>query len=59
MASLKQSVKRLLINRQHKRYQKEVVKKNLTYYDAWIRSQEERLEAVSHVAHIKKKKSSN
>ena len=56
MASLKQSVKRLLINRQHKRYQKEVVKKNLTYYDAWIRSQEERLEAVSHVAHIKKRK---
>lgn len=56
MASLKQSVKQLLINRQHKRYQKEVVKKNLTYYDAWIRAQEEKLEAVSHIARIKNRK---
>lgn len=56
MASLKQSVKQLLINRQHKRYQKEVVKKNLTYYDAWIRSQEEKLEAVSRIMRIKDRK---
>lgn len=54
MASLKQSVKQLLIYIQHKRYQKEVVKKNLTYYDAWIRGQEEKLESVSHIAGIKK-----
>lgn len=56
MDSLKQSVKQLLINRQHRRYQKEAVKKNLTYYDAWIRAQEEKLKAASSVARIKDRK---
>ena len=56
MATLKQSVKQLLINRQHKRYQKEVIKKNLTYYDAWIRAQEEKIEAASYIARIKLRK---
>lgn len=56
MATLKQSVKQLLINKQHRRYQKETVKKNLTYYDAWIRAQEGKIEAVSRIARIKDKK---
>lgn len=56
MASLKQSIKQLLINKQHKRYQKEVVEKNLTYYDAWIRAQEEKLNAASLIARIREKK---
>lgn len=50
MASLKQSLKQLLIHKQHKRYKKEVIRKNLTYYDAWIKKQEEKLEAASHIA---------
>ncbi len=56
MVSMKQSVKQLLINKQHKRYQKEVVKKNLTYYDAWIRAQEEKLGAVSLITRIRDRK---
>lgn len=56
MVSLKQSVKQLLINKQHRRYQKEVVEKNLTYYDAWIRAQEEKVNAASFVARIRDRK---
>ncbi|MCM1262382.1 MAG: glycosyltransferase [Butyrivibrio sp.] len=56
MASLKQGIKQLLVNKQHKRYQKEVVEKNLTYYDAWIRAQEEKLNAASLIARIREKK---
>lgn len=39
MISLKQKIKQILINRQHKYYEKEVMSKNLTY-DSWIREQE-------------------
>ncbi|MDE7446739.1 MAG: glycosyltransferase [Lachnospiraceae bacterium] len=42
MTSLKQNLKQILINRQHKLYEKEVLSKNLTY-DKWIREQEEKL----------------
>lgn len=56
MASFKQSLKQFLIDRQHKRYKKEVVKKNLTFYDAWIRAQEEKLEVNSLVSRIKDRK---
>ncbi|MBD5493412.1 MAG: glycosyltransferase [Lachnospiraceae bacterium] len=56
MVFLKQSVKQLLVNRQHKRYQKEVVKKNLTYYDAWIRAREEKFKIASNIVRIKRKK---
>lgn len=59
MPSLKQNLKQLLINKQHKRYQKEVVEKNLTYYDAWIRAQEEKLEAASLIARKKDGKLAN
>lgn len=41
MTSLKQNLKQILIDRQHKLYEKEVESKNLTY-DAWIREQEEK-----------------
>lgn len=56
MASLKQGLKQLLIERQHKLYQKEAIEKNLTYYDAWIRAQEAKTESASLVVRIKEKK---
>lgn len=43
MASLKQKLKQILINRQHKLYEKEIAEKNLTY-DSWIQLQEKKLE---------------
>lgn len=42
MASLKQELKKILIQRQHKRYERELMSKNLSY-DGWIRQQEEKL----------------
>lgn len=42
MTSLKQNLKQILINRQHKYYGKEVLSKNLTY-DSWIREQEKKI----------------
>jgi len=42
VASIKQSVKQILIRRQHQRYEKEVKSKNLSY-DQWIREQERKL----------------
>ncbi|MCM1134622.1 MAG: glycosyltransferase [Clostridium sp.] len=42
MASLKQELKRILIQRQHKRYERELASKNLSY-DGWIRQQEKKL----------------
>ena len=41
VSTLKQSVKQILIKKQHKKYQKEVAAGNLTY-DQWIRQQEEK-----------------
>ncbi len=41
MNALKQTIKQILVSRQHKRYTKEVMSKNLTYHD-WIREQEEK-----------------
>lgn len=41
VSTLKQSVKQILIKKQHKKYQKEVEAGNLTY-DQWIRQQEEK-----------------
>ena len=41
MNALKQTIKQILVSRQHKRYAKEVMSKNLTYND-WIREQEEK-----------------
>ena len=46
MASLKQNLKQLLINRQHKLYEKEVKARNLTY-DRWIREQEKQIKIAS------------
>lgn len=43
MASLKQKLKQVLINRQHKLYEKETAEKNLTY-DSWIKIQEKNVE---------------
>lgn len=42
MTSLKQNLKQILINRQHRHYEKEVGSKNLTY-DRWIREQEKKI----------------
>ncbi len=42
MASLKQSLKQILVSRQHRLYAKEVAAKNLTY-DSWIREQEKKI----------------
>lgn len=42
MASLKQSLKQILVSKQHKLYEKEVAAKNLTY-DSWIEKQEEKV----------------
>ena len=42
MASLKQGLKQMLIQRQHRLYEKELTAKNLTY-DAWIRQQEQKV----------------
>lgn len=55
MASLKQNLKQILIDRQHKLYAKEVAAKNLTY-DSWIREQEKGLEIDSSIL-VKRKKS--
>ena len=41
VSTLKQSVKQILIKKQHKKYKKEVAAGNLTY-DQWIRQQEEK-----------------
>lgn len=43
MASIKQSIKKVLTDRQHEKYAKEVKSKNLSY-DEWIRIQEQKLE---------------
>ena len=48
MASLKQNLKQLLINRQHKLYEKEVKAQNLTY-DRWIREQEKEVKIASSI----------
>lgn len=48
MASLKQNLKQLLINRQHKLYEKEVKARNLTY-DRWIREQEKQIKIASSI----------
>lgn len=43
VAYLKQKLKQVLINRQHKLYEKETAEKNLTY-DSWIKIQEKNVE---------------
>lgn len=43
MTSLKQNLKQILVDIQHKRYEKELLSKNLTY-DKWIREQEEKIQ---------------
>ncbi len=43
MASLKQSLKQILVNKQHKLYEKEVASRNLTY-SGWIIKREEKVE---------------
>lgn len=48
MTSLKQSVKQILICRQHKKYEKEVKSKNLSY-DEWIKAQESKLGIASSI----------
>jgi len=49
VTSLKQSVKQILICRQHKKYEKEVKSKNLSY-DEWIKAQESMLGIDSSIA---------
>jgi len=53
--SLKQNIKQILVSRQHKRYAKEVMSKNLTYND-WIREQEEK-SSIGDAIEVEKKKS--
>ncbi len=48
MASIKQSVKRILICRQHQKYEKEVKNKNLSY-DEWIRGQESKVKIAASI----------
>lgn len=55
MNSLKQNIKQILVSRQHKRYAKEVMSKNLTYND-WIREQEEK-SSIGDAIEVEKKKS--
>ncbi len=55
MASLKQNLKQILTDRQHKLYAREVAAKNLTY-DSWIREQEKCLEIDSSIL-VKQNKS--
>lgn len=46
MASIKQQLKQLLVDRQHIQYEKELASQNETY-DNWIRNQEKKLEITS------------
>ena len=55
MNSLKQNIKQILVSRQHKRYAKEVMSKNLKYND-WIREQEEK-SSIGDAIEVEKKKS--
>lgn len=55
MNSMKQNIKQILVSRQHKRYAKEVMSKNLTYND-WIREQEEK-SSIGDAIEVEKKKS--
>ncbi len=55
MNALKQTIKQILVSRQHKRYAKEVMSKNLTYND-WIREQEEK-SSIGDAIEVEKKKS--
>lgn len=48
MASLKQSLKQILVDKQHKLYEKEVASKNLTY-DSWIEKQEKKAIIDEHI----------
>lgn len=57
MASLKRQLKQILINRQHKLYERELFSKNLTY-DEWIRSQEQGLN-VSTIKILDRKRLTN
>lgn len=54
MVSLKRQLKQILVHRQHKLYERELISKNLTY-DEWITSQEERLN-ISTIRIFDKKK---
>ena len=48
MASLKQGLKQILVDKQHKLYEKEVASKNLTY-DSWIEKQEQKAIIDGHI----------
>ncbi len=49
MASLKQGIKQILINKQHRAYENEVKSKNLTY-DQWIEAQEGKLKIAPSIS---------
>ena len=49
MASIKQQLKQLLINRQYRQYERELAAQNETY-DNWIRNQEKKLKITSPAA---------
>ena len=51
VASLKQSLKQILVNKQHRLYEKEAASKNLTY-DSWIKKQEEKAKDDQHIENI-------
>ena len=56
--SLKQALKQVLIDRQHKLYEKEVEARNLTY-DRWIRKQEKGLGIASFLFDVEKRSQTN
>lgn len=51
MASLKQGLKQILLNKQHKVYENEVAAKNLTY-NSWIEGQEKKVVVEEHIENI-------
>lgn len=58
MASLKQGIKQILIQKQHKKYEKEVSDKKLTY-DMWIRREEAKLKIDSVIIEKREKNLKN
>lgn len=58
MKSIRQSLKKVLIQRQHRAYEKKVQEKKLSY-DQWIRQQEEKIEIVSDILNSDKKNLTN
>ena len=58
MASLKQSVKQLLVGKQHRDYEKKVFQKKMSYSD-WIEKQEKKVEIDNIIVEEKGKSLTN